>query len=144
MARYFLDPFGCAKNQVDAETIMALLDGSGWTAAGNPAEADLIIVNSCAFIQSAKQESINAVLAWRAQYPSAKILLAGCLAQRYPEELAQSLPEADGLFGNAALENVAAAASALVSGPSDGGEPPPSLHKPARGFVPLPPPPGGA
>jgi ribosomal protein S12 methylthiotransferase len=144
LARYFLDPFGCAKNQVDAETIMALLGDSGWTAVENPADADLIIVNSCAFIQSAKQESINAVLAWRARYPAAKILLAGCLAQRYPEELAQSLPEADGIFGNAALENITAAASALVSGSSDGGEPPPSLRKTARGFTLLPPPPGGS
>ena len=114
MARYFLDPFGCAKNQVDAETIMALLGGSGWSAVENPAEADLIIVNSCAFIESAKRESINAVLAWRNQCPRAKILLAGCLAQRYAAELSLSLPEADGLFGNTSLEDIAAAASALV------------------------------
>ncbi|MDR3147045.1 MAG: 30S ribosomal protein S12 methylthiotransferase RimO, partial [Treponema sp.] len=117
MARYFLDPFGCAKNQVDAETIMALLGDSGWSAVENPAEADLIIVNSCAFIESAKQESINAVLAWRNRYPGTKILLAGCLAQRYAEELSRSLPEADGLFGNADLRGIRTAASALVSDP---------------------------
>ncbi|MDR1443624.1 MAG: 30S ribosomal protein S12 methylthiotransferase RimO [Treponema sp.] len=119
MARYFLDPFGCAKNQVDAETMMALLGASGWSAAENPAEADLIIVNSCGFIESAKRESINAVLSWRKQFPKTKILLAGCLAQRYAAELAHSLPEADGLFGNTALGGIAAAASVLLS---SGGE----------------------
>jgi ribosomal protein S12 methylthiotransferase len=116
VARYFLDPFGCAKNQVDAETMMALLGDSGWAATDVPAEADLIIVNSCGFIESAKRESINAVLSWRKQYPKTKILLAGCLAQRYAAELARSLPEADGLFGNAGLGGIAAAASALLSG----------------------------
>ena len=96
---YFIDPFGCAKNQVDAENMMAYLNKTGWAAASDAAAADLIIVNSCGFIESAKQESINAVLAWRKHYPGKKILLAGCLAQRYSRELAESLPEADGLFG---------------------------------------------
>jgi ribosomal protein S12 methylthiotransferase len=97
--RYFLDPFGCVKNQVDAENMMAYLDNAGWTAVQDAADADLIIVNSCGFIQSAKQESINAVLSWRRLYPQKKIILAGCLAQRYTKELAESLPEADALFG---------------------------------------------
>jgi ribosomal protein S12 methylthiotransferase len=116
VASYFLDPFGCAKNQVDAETMMALLAAAGWSAAGNPADADLIIVNSCGFIESAKRESINAVLSWRKNYPEKKILLAGCLAQRYAGELAQAMPEADGLFGNADLGGIAGAAlSTLLS-----------------------------
>jgi ribosomal protein S12 methylthiotransferase len=97
--RYFLDPFGCVKNQVDAENMMACLNNAGWAAAADAADADLIIVNSCGFIESAKQESINAVLEWRSRYPRKKILLAGCLAQRYAKELAESLPEADGFFG---------------------------------------------
>jgi ribosomal protein S12 methylthiotransferase len=108
--RYYLDPFGCVKNQVDAETMMAVLNGSGWIPAEDPLEAELIIVNSCGFIESAKQESINAVLAYRKHYPHKKILLAGCLAQRYAGELAESLPEADGLFGNADLSGIGAAA----------------------------------
>ncbi|MDR0585224.1 MAG: 30S ribosomal protein S12 methylthiotransferase RimO [Treponema sp.] len=99
--RYFLDPFGCAKNQVDAENMMACLDNAGWTAAADAEEADLIIVNSCGFIESAKQESINAVLLWRRRWPGKKILLAGCLSYRYADELAGSLPEADVIFGGA-------------------------------------------
>ncbi|MDR2375876.1 MAG: 30S ribosomal protein S12 methylthiotransferase RimO [Treponema sp.] len=144
MAHYFLDPFGCAKNQVDAETIMALLGKAGWSATENPAEADLIIVNSCAFIESAKRESLNAVFAWRKQYPGTKILLAGCLAQRYAAELSLSLPEADGLFGNTSLEGIAAAAAALVPDSTSGGESPPSLQTCTSFGLPLPPPPGGS
>ena len=96
--RYFLDPFGCAKNQVDAELIMARLDGAGWTAS-EPEDADLLIVNSCGFIEAAKRESINAVLGWKQRYPGKKVLLAGCLARRYRKELEAELTEADGFLG---------------------------------------------
>lgn len=96
--RYFLDPFGCAKNQVDAENIIAHLNEAGWVSSASE-DADLIIVNSCGFIESAKQESINAVLAWRNHYPEKKILLAGCLSQRYAKDLAGIMPEADGFIG---------------------------------------------
>jgi ribosomal protein S12 methylthiotransferase len=97
--KYYLDPFGCVKNQVDAENMMAFLDHGGWTMAENAEDADLVIVNSCGFIESAKRESINAVLSWRKLYPEKKIILAGCLAQSYAKDLAVNLPEADGLFG---------------------------------------------
>jgi len=83
--------------------MMARLDKAGWIAV-DAETADLIIVNSCGFIESAKQESINAVLGWRKLYPGKKILLAGCLAQRYAKELAEILPEADGLLG---IEDIA-------------------------------------
>jgi len=95
---YYLDPYGCVKNQVDAENMMAILNETGWAAAETAENADLIIVNSCGFIESAKKESIDAVLVWRKLYPEKKILLAGCLSQRYAE-LAGILPEADGFFG---------------------------------------------
>jgi ribosomal protein S12 methylthiotransferase len=112
---YYLDPFGCVKNQVDAETMMAILDRSGWVRAEEPGGADLIIVNSCGFIESAKQESINAVLAYRKQYPGKKILLAGCLAQRYAETLANELGEADMFFGNRDLSRITEAAEAAMA-----------------------------
>jgi ribosomal protein S12 methylthiotransferase len=99
LKKYFLDPFGCVKNQVDAENMMACLNIAGWEYASSAACADVIIVNSCGFINSAKQESINAVLEWRKAFPNAKIILSGCLAQRYAKELSKSLPEADALFG---------------------------------------------
>jgi ribosomal protein S12 methylthiotransferase len=114
--RYFLDPFGCVKNQVDAENMMAQLNKSGWDSVPEAEQADLIIVNSCGFIESAKQESINAVLEWRKLYPEKKILLAGCLAQRYAKKLAESMPEADGFFGVNNLSQIVQTARDLVSG----------------------------
>jgi ribosomal protein S12 methylthiotransferase len=116
---YYLDPFGCVKNQVDAETMMAFLNGRGWVSADDPSAADLIIINSCGFIESAKQESINAVLDYRRVYPGKKILLAGCLAQRYGRELGESLTEADLLFGNGDLSKITEAAKAALEGSPD-------------------------
>ncbi|MDR2924328.1 MAG: 30S ribosomal protein S12 methylthiotransferase RimO [Treponema sp.] len=128
---YYVDPFGCAKNQVDAENMMARLNGSGWSAAPDPADADLVIVNSCGFIESAKQESINAVLGWRRLYPGKKILLAGCLAQRYAKELAEALPEADGFFGVDDISGIVQKAVSLT------GSTAPDPRSPAPGSRPL-------
>ena len=94
--------------------MMLYLDNAGWTAAQDAADADLIIVNSCGFIESAKQESINAVLGWRRLYADKKILLSGCLAQRYAQELAQSLPEADSFFGIDDIANIVEKAESLT------------------------------
>ncbi|MDR2537195.1 MAG: 30S ribosomal protein S12 methylthiotransferase RimO [Treponema sp.] len=110
--RYYLDPFGCVKNQVDAETMMAHLNGAAWLATDKPEDADLIIINSCGFIESAKRESINAVLAWRKLFPDKKLILAGCLAQRYAGEI--ELAEADCLFGNNDLAQITEVASRLT------------------------------
>jgi ribosomal protein S12 methylthiotransferase len=115
--RYFIDPFGCAKNQVDAENMMSHLNNAGWDPTQDAETADLIIVNSCGFIESAKIESINAVLDWRARYPGKKIMLAGCLAIRYPKELAESLPEADFLFNDEISRIVAAACGVCAPAP---------------------------
>ena len=115
--RYFLDPFGCVKNQVDAEIMMSHLEKAGWENTSSD-EADLIIVNSCGFIESAKQESINAVIGWRKLYPGKKILLAGCLAQRYKKELAESLTEADGFFGIENMAQITQAALKTLKGES--------------------------
>lgn len=91
------------KNQVDAELIIGIMENLSWKNTSDPDEADLIIVNSCGFINSAKEESINAVLQAKAAHPRTKILLAGCLAERYADILKNDLPEADGIFGNGNL-----------------------------------------
>jgi len=116
MNRYYIDLFGCVKNQVDAENMMAVLNSAGWESAADAESSDLIIVNSCGFIESAKQESINAVLRWRKLYPDKKILLAGCLAQRYAKELPEILTEADGFFGVNNLDSIAEKSSEILSG----------------------------
>ena len=95
--------------------MMLHLNNAGWSAAQGAADADIIIVNSCGFIQSAKQESINAVLAWRKLHPGKKILLAGCLAQRYAQELAESLPEVDGFFGVDDIAHIAEKVNSLAN-----------------------------
>ncbi len=101
--KFFMDLHGCAKNQVDAELIIGIMENLSWKNTSDPDEADLIIVNSCGFINSAKEESLNAVLQAKAAHPRAKILLAGCLAERYADILKNDLPEADGIFGNGNL-----------------------------------------
>jgi len=92
---------------------MACLNSEGWSAAENPADADIIIVNSCGFIESAKRESINAVVHWRSLFPGKKILLAGCLSQRYAKDLAESLVEADGFFGTDDISKISCAVNSL-------------------------------
>ena len=111
--RFFLDQHGCAKNQVDAELIIHVLAAKGWERCEDAADAALIIVNSCGFIESAKTESINSLMDARAAYPDAKIILAGCLAERYAAEFAENLPEADAVFGNGDIARITEVVDAL-------------------------------
>ncbi|MBQ0050728.1 MAG: MiaB/RimO family radical SAM methylthiotransferase [Treponema sp.] len=114
--KFFIDQHGCAKNQVDGELLVAHLVAKNWTQTFEPSEADLIIVNSCGFIESAKTESLDAVMSARQMYPKAKILLAGCLAQRYANELKDNLEEADGFFGNGDLDQLYKVVEPLMKG----------------------------
>ena len=82
---FFLDQHGCAKNKVDGELLIHRLTLMGLTQTFEPEKADFIIVNSCGFIESAKKESLDAVYGARSAYPNAKILLTGCLAERYAQ-----------------------------------------------------------
>ena len=106
LIKFFIDQHGCAKNQVDGELIIANLEKAGYKQTFNSDEAQLIIINSCGFIESAKQECLEAVFSARQQYPKAKILLAGCLAERYGNDLNESLPEVDGFFGNGDISEI--------------------------------------
>ncbi len=106
MTKFFIDQHGCAKNQVDAEVLISHLENLGLVQTFEPSDADIIVINSCGFIQSAKEESLNAVCVAKNDYPNAKIILAGCLAERYAQELNESLPEADAIFGNGNLEKI--------------------------------------
>ena len=103
---FFLDQHGCAKNQVDGELLIGILTDKGWQKTIEPEKADLIIVNSCGFIEPAKRESIEAVIAARTAYPQAKILLAGCLAERYGDIFKTEFEEADAFFGNGDLSQL--------------------------------------
>ena len=92
---------GCAKNRVDSENMLGMLAARGFEIVSDPAEADALFVNTCGFIESAKEESIDAILEM-AQYKKLgdkKLFVTGCLAQRYPEALMAEIPEIDGLMG---------------------------------------------
>ena len=114
--KFFLDQHGCAKNQVDGELLITRLEAMGLEKTDVASDADLIIVNSCGFIESAKKESLDSVLNARKSYPHAKILLAGCLAERYADVFKKDLPEADGIFGNGDLSQVDGVVRSLLKG----------------------------
>ncbi len=113
---FFLDQHGCAKNQVDGELIATRLIKAGYTKTEDPSQADLIIINSCGFIESAKKESLDSLMGARSAYPKAKIILAGCLAERYAENFKDNLPEADGIFGNGDLSLIEKTAAQVLKG----------------------------
>lgn len=91
---------GCEKNAVDSEVMVGLMEQKGYTMTDDPDLADVVIVNTCAFIDAAKQESVDTILRLAAdKHPGKKLLVAGCMAQRYAEELLLEIPEIDGLVG---------------------------------------------
>ena len=92
---------GCAKNRVDSENMLGMLREKGFIIVSDPAEADVLFVNTCGFIESAKEESIEAIFEM-AQYKKQgdkQLFVTGCLAQRYPDALMAEIPEIDGLMG---------------------------------------------
>ena len=96
----FLATLGCAKNQVDSEKVTAMVGGAGYVDAASPEEADVVMVNTCAFIEEARRESINTILELsEVKRPGAKLIVLGCMAQRYETELVEALPEADAVIG---------------------------------------------
>ncbi len=96
---------GCAKNLVDAEIMLGSARAGGFEITSDAGKADVLVVNTCGFIESAKQESIDAILGARRR-PEQKLIVSGCLAQRYQRELARELPEVDAFVG---LDEVASA-----------------------------------
>jgi ribosomal protein S12 methylthiotransferase len=100
---------GCPKNQVDAEQMLGVLAGSGFEITPEQSEADVIVVNTCGFIESAKEESIEAILdagKMKKQGKCRALVVAGCLAQRYRDELLEELPEADAVIGTAEIAKI--------------------------------------
>lgn len=109
---------GCPKNQVDAEIMLSKLQNGGFEIVNDPAEADLIIVNTCAFIESAKKESIESILdmaSYKEDYPSVRLLVTGCLAERYRSEIFEEIPEVDGVIGIGADNDICEVCEKLLS-----------------------------
>jgi ribosomal protein S12 methylthiotransferase len=99
-SRYWVETLGCPKNQVDSDKLAGTLVADGMSAAARPEDADLVVVNTCAFIEAAREESIDTILALAdARRPGARLVVTGCMAERYGEELAAALPEVDAVSG---------------------------------------------
>ena len=110
---------GCAKNLVNTEQMMALCRDAGHTLLEEPAGADVVVINTCGFIDSAKEEAIDTILAaaqLKAEGQVRKILVTGCLTQRYQQEILTELPEVDGIMGTGSYGEIVAALEELMGG----------------------------
>jgi len=96
----WLTTLGCAKNQVDSEKLEAMLAEAGYEAAASPEAADVVMVNTCAFIEEARRESVETILEMQdSKRPEAKTIVLGCMAQRFGVEVEKALPEVDAVLG---------------------------------------------
>ena len=98
--RFYIETLGCPKNQVDSDKLIGTLLADGMVAVQSAEEADLVVVNTCAFIDEARRESIDTILSLDEQRPaSSRLVVTGCMAERYGAELAAELPEVDMVAG---------------------------------------------
>ena len=104
---------GCPKNLVDSEVMMGLLDRAGARLTARPEEAEILVVNTCSFIDAAQQESVDAILEMarhKTTGAAKKLIVAGCLVERYRDEIRKNIPEVDAVVGTGELESILAAA----------------------------------
>ncbi len=110
---------GCSKNLVDTEVMLGLLRDKGWEIVEENEEADIIVVNTCTFIEKAKEESIQAILEMAKLKETGKcraLIVAGCLSQQYQQELFKEIPEIDALLGTGSWNRILEAADAVLAG----------------------------
>lgn len=121
MKKVLFISLGCDKNLADSEEMLGMLVERGYEITNDETEAEVIVINTCAFIHDAKEESVNTILemAKYKQTGSLKALLVtGCLAQRYKEEIVQEIPEVDGVLGTASYDEILAALDHIFAGES--------------------------
>jgi ribosomal protein S12 methylthiotransferase len=138
--RYWLQTLGCPKNRVDSDKLAGVLASDGFTPAGSPEGADLVVVNTCAFIEAARQESIETILDLdQRRHAGSRLVVTGCMAERYGDELAQALPEVDLVagFGVALVTQPASVPVSLRRGDAS----PPTAPVPSFDLLELPRPP---
>ena len=110
---------GCDKNLVDSEKMLGLLNEAGYRVAQEESEADAIVVNTCCFIHDAKEESVETILEmaeWKKKGRLKALIVTGCMAQRYKDEIFESLPEVDAVVGTGDFENIGAVIDRLLNG----------------------------
>ena len=118
MANIGFISLGCAKNQVDCERMMYRVQEAGHTVCGGVAGCDVVVINTCGFIDSAKSEAIDFILQMAALKDAGqigKILVTGCLSQRYQEQILEQLPEVDGILGTGSYTQIVPAIEALLN-----------------------------
>ncbi len=106
---------GCPKNLVDSEVMMGQLAEAGYEITNNAEEADTVVLNTCGFIESAKQESVDAILEatrWKSGGSASRVIVAGCLVERYRDDLMKELPEVDAFIGTSQIGDILKAADA--------------------------------
>ncbi|MGA8595286.1 MAG: hypothetical protein WB676_11140 [Bryobacteraceae bacterium] len=119
---------GCPKNLVDTEVMMGQLVSKGHELTSSPADADVIVVNTCSFIEPAKQESVDSILEMAQHKKSGRarrLVVAGCLVERYRDEIRANIPEVDAVVGTNELDRIAAVCEGLEPA---GREPEPYLY----------------
>ncbi|NQT33015.1 MAG: 30S ribosomal protein S12 methylthiotransferase RimO [Candidatus Omnitrophica bacterium] len=119
MEKVFLLTLGCARNLLDSEVLLALIEKKGFLLVEDAEKADIAIVNTCGFIQDAKEESINSILQLvelKKKGALKKIIISGCLPQRYPSELMNEIKEIDGVFGTSDFTKIPDAIEKMLSG----------------------------
>jgi ribosomal protein S12 methylthiotransferase RimO len=112
---------GCARNEVDSEELAGRLAADGWTLVSDVESAEVALVNTCGFIESAKKDSIDALLeanSLKGHGKTQAVVAVGCMAERYGQELAKALPEADGILGFDDYQDISARLQSIVSGNS--------------------------
>jgi len=117
-SRFYVETLGCPKNEVDSEKLVGTLLAQGLTATDDESQADVVVVNTCAFIEEARKESIDTIMALsERRKKGARLVVTGCMAERYGDELRANLPEADQIagFGVAIETGVAAAVATAVT-----------------------------
>ncbi len=110
MSKFNLISLGCAKNLVDSEVMLGAMAENGWELVESPEDADLLLINTCGFIQSAVEEAIEEILELakiKKQISGKKLVVTGCLVQRYKEMLVENLPEVDLFLGTEGVSNIA-------------------------------------
>jgi ribosomal protein S12 methylthiotransferase len=113
---------GCPKNLVDSEVMMGMLAHSGAELVKRAEDAEVIVVNTCSFIESAQQESVNTILEMarhKTDGKARKLVVAGCLVERYRNDIRKNIPEVDAVVGTGELENILAAAGVALAMPAD-------------------------
>ena len=110
---------GCDKNLVDTEMMLGLLNKDGYSFTDDENEADIIVINTCCFINDAKEESVNTILEMAELKKTGKckaLIVTGCMAQRYKQEIIDEIPEVDGILGTSTYDEISAVLKKALGG----------------------------